>query len=161
LLANHWYRLEVAWGATGLITGRLFDGNSTTPLNTVSANDSSVLGFSGGIGFHATGNNDKYWDSVTAVHNLASGSSRIVQIGGGNNTSGRATDGDNQDAQGAFIDGASGKFSDSLFLSDLAAFSQAVASPFQNADYLIGQPGFLGFEFGSFEIGNRKGRSLD
>jgi hypothetical protein len=161
LLANHWYRLEVAWGATGLITGRLFDGTSTTPLNTVTAQDSSILGFSGGIGFHATGNNDKYWDSVTAVHNLASGSSRIVQFGGGNNGSRPGTGGDNQDAQRAFVDGASGGFSDSLFLSDLAAFSHAVASPFQDADSLIVQPGFLGFEFGSFGIGNRKDRSLD
>jgi hypothetical protein len=69
--ANHWYRIEVAWGPTGLITGRVFDGNSTTPFNTVSAQDSSIIGFSGGIGFHATGSNDKYWDSVTAVHNLS------------------------------------------------------------------------------------------
>jgi hypothetical protein len=68
--ANHWYRIEVAWGPTGLITGRVFDGNSTTPFNTVTAQDSSILGFSGGIGFHATGSHDKYWDSVSAVHNL-------------------------------------------------------------------------------------------
>ena len=159
LLANHWYRIEVAWGATGLITGRVFDGNSTTPLNTVSAQDSSVLGFSGGIGFHATGNNDKYWDSVTAVHNLAGGSSRVVRLGGGTNGSGPATGGDNQDAQGEFADGASRGFSDSLFLADLAAFSHGVASPFQNADYLIGQSDFLGFEFGSFGTGHRKDRS--
>jgi len=68
--ANHWYRIEVAWGPSGLITGRVFNGNSTTAFNTVSAQDSSILGFFGGIGFHATGANDKYWDSVTAVHNL-------------------------------------------------------------------------------------------
>jgi hypothetical protein len=70
-LANHWYRIEVAWGASGLITGRVFDGSSTTPFNSVSAQDSAILGFSGGIGFHATGTNDKYWDSITAVHNLS------------------------------------------------------------------------------------------
>ncbi len=70
LLANRWYRLEVAWGPSGLITGRVFDGSSSTPLNTVSAQDSTIIGISGGIGFHATGTNDKYWDSVSAVGNL-------------------------------------------------------------------------------------------
>ena len=35
--ANHWYRLEVDWGTSGNIVGKLFDSNGTTLLNTVSA----------------------------------------------------------------------------------------------------------------------------
>jgi hypothetical protein len=61
-LANHWYRLEVNWGAGGVITGRLFDSNGTTLLNSVTATDNSVT--SGGIAFRARGN-DKYYDTVT------------------------------------------------------------------------------------------------
>jgi hypothetical protein len=150
--ANHWYRLVVAWGANGAITGRLYDGNSTTPLNTVSAQDSSVLGFAGGIGFHATGNNDKYWDSVTAVHNLAASASRIVQLGGGTSGSGPATGGDGQNGQGSQI-------SNPLSLSGLATFFGAENSAFQNFDLPIGEPSFLGFEFGSLGPSNRKDRS--
>src|SRR5207248_8346663 len=31
-LANHWYRLEVSWGTTGALVGRLFDSDGTTLL---------------------------------------------------------------------------------------------------------------------------------
>ncbi len=36
-LPNHWYRLEVDWGASGTIVGKLFDSNGTTLLNSVTA----------------------------------------------------------------------------------------------------------------------------
>src|SRR5439155_21217826 len=35
--ANHWYRLEVAWGKSGTIVGKLFDSNGTTLLKSVTA----------------------------------------------------------------------------------------------------------------------------
>ena len=62
-LANHWYRLEVDWGTSGLILGKLFDSDGATLLNSVSATDTSIT--SGGIGFRATGSHNKYWDTVT------------------------------------------------------------------------------------------------
>jgi hypothetical protein len=62
-LANHWYRLEVDWGTNGLIVGKLFDSNGATLLNSVAATDTAIT--SGGIGFRATGNYSKYWDTVT------------------------------------------------------------------------------------------------
>jgi hypothetical protein len=62
-LANHWYRLEVDWGTSGLIVGKLFDSNGTTLISSVTATDTAIT--SGGIGFRATGNYNKYWDTVT------------------------------------------------------------------------------------------------
>jgi len=48
---NTWYRLEVAWGTGGVITGRLFASDGTTLLNTVTATDTTFT--SGGIAFRA------------------------------------------------------------------------------------------------------------
>lgn len=59
---NHWYRLEVDWGASGAIVGKLFDSNSVTLLNTVTASATGIT--SGGIAFRATGLYNKYWDTV-------------------------------------------------------------------------------------------------
>jgi hypothetical protein len=70
--ANHWYRLEVDWGASGKIVGHLFDSNGATPLQTVTASTSVIT--SGGIAFRATGNYNKFWDTVTmtpAVNSFA------------------------------------------------------------------------------------------
>src|SRR5205823_6593651 len=64
--ANHWYRLEVTWGTGGSLSGRLYDSNGTTLLNTVTATDTRIT--SGGIAFRAIGNYDKQWDTVTASH---------------------------------------------------------------------------------------------
>jgi subtilase family serine protease len=61
-LANHWYRLEVNWGTSGAIVGKLFDSNGTTLLRTVSASTTAIT--SGGIAFRAIGNYNKYWDTV-------------------------------------------------------------------------------------------------
>jgi hypothetical protein len=60
-LPNHWYRLEVDWGTSGKIVGKLFDSNGTTLLNSVTATTSAIT--SGGIAFRAIGS-DKYWDTV-------------------------------------------------------------------------------------------------
>jgi hypothetical protein len=60
-LPNHWYRLEVDWGAGGTIVGKLFDSNGTTLLQQVTASTTVVT--AGGIAFRATGST-KYWDTV-------------------------------------------------------------------------------------------------
>jgi hypothetical protein len=62
---NHWYRLEIDWGTSGKIVGKLFDSNGTTLLQTVTASTSVIT--SGGIAFRATGNYNKFWDTVTAT----------------------------------------------------------------------------------------------
>jgi subtilase family serine protease len=66
-LPNHWYRLEVDWGTSGTVVGKLFDSNGTTLLNSVTA--STQLFTSGGFGFRAIGS-DKYWDTVTVTHGV-------------------------------------------------------------------------------------------
>ena len=50
--ANHWYRLEVDWGVSGKIIGKLFDSNGTTLLSTVTASSTAIT--SGGIAFRST-----------------------------------------------------------------------------------------------------------
>ena len=63
--ANHWYRLEINWGTSGTIVGKLFDSNGATLLQTVTASTSAIT--SGGIAFRATGNYNKFWDTVTST----------------------------------------------------------------------------------------------
>ena len=58
---NHWYRLEVDWGTTGMIVGKVFDSNGATLLQTATASTTAIT--SGGIAFRAIGSN-KYWDTV-------------------------------------------------------------------------------------------------
>jgi hypothetical protein len=80
--ANHWYRLEVDWGTSGTIIGKLFDGNGTTLLKTVTASTTAFT--AGGIAFRATGNN-KYFDTVTdtnGVNNFAVSVSTPGEAGG-------------------------------------------------------------------------------
>jgi hypothetical protein len=67
--ANHWYRLEVDWGVSGKIVGKLFDSNGTTLLRSVTA--STTFFTSGGIAFRATGNT-KYFDTVTDARGVNS-----------------------------------------------------------------------------------------
>jgi hypothetical protein len=52
-VANKWYRFEVVWGVGGAITGRLFDSDGTTLLNTVTATDTTIT--SGGLAFRGFG----------------------------------------------------------------------------------------------------------
>jgi hypothetical protein len=54
--------LEVDWGTSGKIIGKLFDSNGTTLLSQVTARSTTFT--SGGIAFRATGN-DKFFDTVT------------------------------------------------------------------------------------------------
>jgi subtilase family serine protease len=61
-LPNHWYRLEVDWGTSGAILGKLFDSNGTTLLQSVQATTTAIT--SGGIAFRAIGSFNKYWDTV-------------------------------------------------------------------------------------------------
>jgi hypothetical protein len=60
--ADRWYRAEVLWGSGGLLTGRLFDSDGTTLLNTVNA--SSSLSSEGGIAFRGFGG-VKDFDTIT------------------------------------------------------------------------------------------------
>jgi hypothetical protein len=84
---NHWYRLEVNWGSTGNITGKLFDSDGTTLLNTVTGSNTTIT--SGGIAFRANGNNVKYWDTVqrTPGVNVAGPASDVIQLGSSLNSS--------------------------------------------------------------------------
>jgi hypothetical protein len=66
---NHWYRLEVDWGTSGAILGKLFDSDGVTLLKQVSAATGAIT--SGGIAFRATGS-DKYFDTVTASYGVNS-----------------------------------------------------------------------------------------
>ena len=65
--ANHWYRLEVNWGASGQIVGKLYDSNGVTLLNTVTGTDTSIT--AGGIAVRATGATT-YWDTVTLTRGV-------------------------------------------------------------------------------------------
>jgi hypothetical protein len=60
-VANKWYRFEIAWEVGGGITGRLFDSDGTTLLNTVTGADTTIT--SGGLAFRAFGLTH-YVDSV-------------------------------------------------------------------------------------------------
>ena len=91
-VANHWYRLEVDWGTSGAIVGKLFDSNGTTLLQTVSGATTAIT--SGGFGFRSIGS-DKFWDTVTvsfsvnnfAVNNSANHTGSSNSGGGGSSTS--------------------------------------------------------------------------
>src|SRR5262249_33053283 len=61
------YRLEVDWGASGTIAGKLFDSDGKTLLRTVTATTTSIT--SGGIAFRAIGY-DKYFDTVTVARGV-------------------------------------------------------------------------------------------
>jgi hypothetical protein len=58
---NHWYRMEVTWGTSGNIIGRIYDSNGTTLLQTVTGTTNAIK--SGGIAFKANGGN-AVWDTV-------------------------------------------------------------------------------------------------
>jgi hypothetical protein len=76
-VANKWYRFEIAWGVGGDITGRLFDSDGETLLNTVTATDTTIT--SGGLAFRAFGpthyvdsvrkggHRDDDWYSITVI----------------------------------------------------------------------------------------------
>jgi hypothetical protein len=66
-LLDSWYRVEVDWGATGLITAKLFASDGTTQLNSVTGMNDTVT--SGGIAFRGFQNpfhigGPKYFDTI-------------------------------------------------------------------------------------------------
>jgi len=61
--AGQWYRLEVDWGKSGTIVGKLFDSDGKTLLQTVTAATTQIT--SGGIAFRSTNDYDTYFDTVT------------------------------------------------------------------------------------------------
>jgi hypothetical protein len=79
-LANHWYRLEVDWGTSGKIVGKLYDSNGTTLLQSVSATTTAIA--SGGIAFRSIGS-DKYWDTVTVTYAVNAFTSRSLNSANG------------------------------------------------------------------------------
>ena len=93
--ANHWYHMEVDWGASGSITGKLYDSNGSTLLGSVAATTTVIT--SGGFGFRANGSN-KYWDTVTAQYGVnpaqvsphiqTSGLEQLLAVGSGGVASG-------------------------------------------------------------------------
>jgi hypothetical protein len=69
-LADHWYRFEVTWQASGNLIGRLYDSDGTTLLNTVTASDTTVS--SGGIAFRSF-SSTKYFDTVVLTGGIGQG----------------------------------------------------------------------------------------
>ncbi len=80
-------------GTGGTITGKLYDSNGTTLLQSVSTTTTSTI--SGGIGFRAIGSN-KMWDTVTESPFAGSASQRLAAGGAdsaGSGTTGTGTTG--------------------------------------------------------------------
>src|SRR5262249_28781727 len=77
--ANKWYRLEVDWGVSGTIIGKLFDSNGTTLLRTVTASTTAFT--SGGIAFRGIGNS-KYFDTVTGARGVTPSAVSATPPGG-------------------------------------------------------------------------------
>ena len=73
--ANVWYKLEVDWGTTGIVTGKLYSSNGTTLLNSVTASTGDTT--PGSFGFRATGS-DKYWDTVAVAPLATSANSPAI-----------------------------------------------------------------------------------
>ena len=60
-LTDHWYRLEIDWGTTGSIVGKLFDSDGATLLNSVTGSTTVIT--SGGFGFRSL-SGSVFWDTV-------------------------------------------------------------------------------------------------
>jgi hypothetical protein len=74
--ANHWYRVEVAWGTSGTVTVHLYDSDGQTVLNsvTVATHDTTP----GDFAFRATGSS-KDWDTVTVMRGVNSFSAHAAE----------------------------------------------------------------------------------
>jgi hypothetical protein len=77
---DHWYRLEVAWATGGSITGRLYDDDGTTLLNTVTGTNTTIT--AGGIAFRGFGG-DKYFDTVVVDTDSSGTVAQRANAGGG------------------------------------------------------------------------------
>jgi methionine-rich copper-binding protein CopC len=78
--ADHWYRMEVTWGSGNTFTGRLYDSDGTTLLNTVSGTATPQF-TSGGVAFRAFGH-DKYFDTLV-IDSDSSGTAALRASAGG------------------------------------------------------------------------------
>ena len=78
--ANRWYRAEITWATGGAITGRLYDSDGVTLLNTVTGTNTAIT--SGGIAFRAFGS-AKYFDTVVLDDNASATPAEITAVGGG------------------------------------------------------------------------------
>lgn len=74
--ADHWYRLEVTWGTSGQIVGKVFDSNGTTLLQSVTGTTTAIK--SGGIAFKANGGS-VLWDTVQLTPGV-SASARSISL---------------------------------------------------------------------------------
>ncbi|MGB2820667.1 MAG: proprotein convertase P-domain-containing protein, partial [Phycisphaerae bacterium] len=78
-LPDKWYRVEVVWGASGAIEGRLYDSDGVTLLNTVTGYDTTIA--SGGIGFRGSGTGSvRQFDTITRWRD---GAHHVVVTSGG------------------------------------------------------------------------------
>jgi hypothetical protein len=77
---DQWYRVEVTWAISGALTGRLYDSDGVTLLNTVTGNSNGVT--SGFIAFRAF-QSDKYFDTVVVDSDSTASPQDMVDAGGG------------------------------------------------------------------------------
>ncbi len=78
-LPDKWYRVEVVWGTSGAIEGRLYDSDGVTLLNTVTGYDTTITW--GGIGFVGWGEGGvRQFDTITRWRD---GAHHIVVTSGG------------------------------------------------------------------------------
>jgi hypothetical protein len=80
-LANHWYRLEAAWGG-GSITARVYDSDGTTLLSSVTGATTAPFPSGAGIAFRAFGH-DKYFDTVVLDTGSTGTVAQRASAGGG------------------------------------------------------------------------------
>lgn len=77
---NKWYRMEVEWGVGGNMTGRLYDSDGTTLLNTVTAVDNTYT--TGGIAFRAFDGDEMgvtdYFDTVERWSTLSLSARKLM-----------------------------------------------------------------------------------
>ncbi|MBN2217665.1 MAG: hypothetical protein JW719_09855, partial [Pirellulales bacterium] len=76
---DHWYRVEVDWGAGGTILASLFDSDGATLLNTVTATSTTIT--SGGIGFRAFGGTTS-WDTASSGASGIPDAHRVILAAG-------------------------------------------------------------------------------
>ncbi|MBN2473342.1 MAG: proprotein convertase P-domain-containing protein [Pirellulales bacterium] len=94
--ADTWYRVEAAWGNTGMIEIRLFGSDGTTLLNTITARHATIT--SGGIGLGGSGvGSVRQFDTITIWRDGA----RTVVLGSDERAEGL----DFGNAQPAWIEG--------------------------------------------------------
>lgn len=78
--ANRWYRVEIAWGFGGSLTGRLYDSDGVTLLNEVQATNNTFS--AGGIAFRAFGS-DKYFRTVVLDDDATATPQELAEAGDG------------------------------------------------------------------------------